>query len=132
MLFMKTYITSFLVFLGIDFLWLTKVAPAFYKNNIGHLMAENPNLYAAAIFYIFNIVGIVIFAVSPALSSQSPKTALLYGALYGALTYATYDLTNLATLKNWPVIVTIVDILWGTILTASVSIVSYYIVQKIK
>lgn len=95
-------------------------------------MSEKPNLLAAGVFYILNIFGIVIFAVLPALKEGSPKTALIYGALYGLFTYATYDLTNLATLKDWPAKVVYVDIIWGILLTATVSIVSYYIGLKIR
>lgn len=130
--YLKIYILTLLTFLGIDSIWLTKVAPNFYKSNIGHLMSEKPNLLAAGVFYILNIFGIVIFAVLPALKEGSPKTALIYGALYGLFTYATYDLTNLATLKDWPAKVVYVDIIWGILLTATVSIVSYYIGLKIR
>lgn len=129
--YLKLYLTTLIAFLGIDAVWLSKIAPSFYKNNIGHLLATKPNLYAAGAFYLLNIVGILVFAVVPALNSNSPKTAVIYGALYGLFTYATYDLTNYATLRDWPVKVVYVDILWGTLLTASVALVSYYIGTKL-
>lgn len=128
---LKLYFSTFFVFLGIDFVWLSKIAPTFYKNNIGHLMSDKPNLLPAGLFYILNIFGILIFAVNPALEQNSPKTSLILGALYGLVTYATYDLTNYATLRNWPLKVVLVDITWGIILSASVSLISYYIGTKL-
>lgn len=127
----KLYFSAFIVFLGIDAIWLTKVAPTFYKSNIGHLMAEKPNFFAAGLFYILNIFGILVFAVVPSLNNSSAKSAVLLGALYGLVTYATYDLTNYATLKDWPLKVVLVDITWGIVLSATVSIISYYIGTKL-
>lgn len=129
--YIKLYFATFLVFLGIDAVWLGKIAPTFYKNNIGHLMAEKPNLLAAGIFYILNIIGILVFAVVPSLRNNSLKSAALLGAFYGVVTYATYDLTNLATLRDWPLKVTIVDIIWGTALSCAVSVAGYYIGSKL-
>lgn len=111
--FLKIYIIALVAFLGIDAVWLLKTAPSFYKNNIGHLMVENPKLLPAGIFYAFNIIGILIFAVLPGLHNDSAKSAIVLGALYGFLTYATYDFTNYATLEGWPLKVVVVDILWG-------------------
>lgn len=125
--YLKLYLLTFFTFLGIDAIWLAKIAPKFYKSNIGHLMADKPNLVAAGVFYVLNIFGILIFALLPALKQSSPKTALIYGALYGLFTYATYDLTNFATLKDWPVKVVFVDVIWGTVLTATVALIAYYI-----
>ena len=103
-----------------------------YPYNIGHLMAETPNFLAAGVFYLLNIFGIMIFALLPALKEGNPKTALVYGALYGLFTYATYDLTNFATLRDWPLKVVFVDILWGTFLTAIVALVAYHIGANFK
>jgi uncharacterized membrane protein len=128
---LKLYFSTFFIFLGIDAIWLTKVAPTFYKNNIGHLMADKPNLLPAALFYILNIFGILVFSVIPALNNNSPKTAVLLGALYGLVTYATYDLTNYATLRGWPLKVVLVDIIWGIVLSASVSLISYFLGTKL-
>lgn len=130
-LFIKLYLSTFIVFLGIDAIWLTKIAPTFYKNNIGHLMSDKPNLIPALVFYILNIIGILVFAVIPALNNNSPKTAILLGSLYGLVTYATYDLTNYATLKGWPLKVVLVDLAWGIILSTTVSVISYYIGSKL-
>ena len=129
--YLKLYTLTFLVFLGIDFIWLAKVAPNFYRSNIGHLMTDKPNLIAAFVFYLLFIVGIIIFAVVPGLNNNSVKTAAIFGALYGFFTYATYDLTNLATLKDWPLNVTIVDLVWGTLLSLTVAVSGYYIGQRI-
>jgi uncharacterized membrane protein len=129
--YIKIYIVTFLIFIGIDLVWLVQIAPNFYKKYIGHLMTDNPNLIAALIFYLLNIIGILVFAILPALNKGYWQTALIYGALYGLLTYATYDLTNLATLKNWPVIVTLVDLLWGTVLSASVAVLGYFAATKL-
>ena len=85
---------------------------------------------AAIIFYLLFILGLVTFVISPAVEKHSWSHALIYGALFGLITYATYDLTNLATLKDWPLLVTIVDLVWGMVVSASVSIVTYLIVSK--
>lgn len=130
-MFLKLYGIALPVFFAIDMVWLGLVAPGFYKQQIGHLMKTDVNWVAALLFYFIFIVGIVLFIVQPALEKQSWSYALLMGALFGLITYATYDLTNLATLKNWPVLVTVVDLLWGTTLSASVSVVSYFIARKI-
>lgn len=94
-------------------------------------MKTNINWPVAIIFYLLFIIGLVIFAIAPAIEKKSLASAVLMGGLFGFFTYATYDLTNLATLKNWPLTVSIVDIIWGTILAASVSTVTYLIVDKI-
>ena len=125
------YASTLFVFLGIDAAWLTTVAPKFYSSNIGHLMAEKPNLLPALIFYLLFIVGVLVFTTIPALKEQSIQKVFINGALFGLLTYATYDLTNIATLKEWPLIVTVVDMIWGTILSVVTSLASYYIATKI-
>jgi uncharacterized membrane protein len=88
-------------------------------------MAPNPNWLAAIIFYLLFVVGILVLAVLPGLDANSLKTTLLRGALLGLIAYATYDLTNLATLKDWPLTVTVVDLIWGTVLSTAVSCVGY-------
>lgn len=129
--FIKLYLISFSVFLVIDSIWLIFVAPKFYKTHIGFLMADKPNLIAALIFYLLFIVGLVIFVVQPGLASQSLLNILAMGALFGLVCYATYDLTNLATVKNWPVIVTIVDLIWGSVVPASVSGIVFIIANRL-
>ncbi|MDJ0612507.1 MAG: DUF2177 family protein [Rhizobiaceae bacterium] len=132
MLFIKPYLAGLIAFLIIDFIWLKYVALGFYKSHIGHLMTDKPNLAIAGLFYLFYVVGVVILAVYPALEKQSWTVALLYGGLLGLVAYGTYDITNLATLKNWPPIVTIVDMIWGTVLTASVATISYFITVALR
>lgn len=119
------YIASLLAMTVLDAVWLGLVAPAFYKKHIGFIMADKPNWFAAIAFYVLFVLGVTIFVVYPGWKNVDSlaKIALL-GALFGLVTYATYDLTNHATLKNWPKIVTFVDLLWGTALTAAVSIVA--------
>ncbi len=121
------FIIAFVIFFIIDILWLGLFAKNMYQSQIGFILAKKPNWYAAIIFYVLYIVFLMIFAIIPALQKSSLNDAMLYGALYGFITYATYDLTNLATLKNWPLKVTLIDITWGTLLEFSVSTLTYLI-----
>jgi uncharacterized membrane protein len=130
-MFIKLYAIALPVFFAIDMIWLGLVAKNFYRNQIGFLMKSDINWIAAIIFYLLFIVGLVLFVVTPALEKGSWTYALLFGALFGLITYATYDLTNLATLKDWPLLVTIIDLIWGAVLAASVSVVTYFIAHKI-
>ena len=111
------YAVTATVFLLVDMVWLGFAAKAFYRTNIGALLADQINIAAAVIFYLLYIVGIVIFAISPALESGSWRTSLTMGSLFGFFAYATYDMTNLATLRDWPVAVAVVDMAWGAFLT---------------
>ena len=122
--FLTLYLISVPVFFIIDMVWLGFVASSFYKNQLGDMLQIS--WLPAIAFYLIYLVGLIIFAVYPGVSEGSWKTALIYGALFGFFTYATYDMTNLATLKDWPLAVVVVDILWGTLLGASVSVVTYY------
>ena len=125
------YGATALVFFGLDFLWLGTVANSFYRGQLGPLMAEQVNIPVAALFYALYVVGLVIFAVAPALAAGSWKTALMYGALFGFFAYATYDLTNLATLRDWPVALTLVDLLWGTALSGMSATLGYLITVRL-
>lgn len=125
--FMKMYIIALIIFVAIDAVWLGLIAPKFYKAQIGHLMTDKPNFIAAALFYLIFIVGVVYFVISPAVEAKSIGKVLLSGSLFGLITYATYDLTNLATLKKWPLKVTIVDLVWGTSLSTLIGLFSYLI-----
>lgn len=129
-MFIKLFLTALPVFFIIDMIWLVLVAKDFYRRQIGFLMKPDITWYAAIIFYLLFIVGLVIFVISPALEKHSWIYALLFGALFGLITYATYDLTNLATMKDWPLLVTVVDLVWGMVLSASVSIVTYLIATR--
>ncbi|MDA3932395.1 MAG: DUF2177 family protein [Tenericutes bacterium] len=124
--FMKMYLIALIVFLAIDAVWLGLIATKFYKNNIGHLMADKPNFIAAGVFYLLFIIGVVFFIYNGIVEQNFGK-ALLAGAIFGFMTYATYDLTNLATLKDWPITVTIVDLLWGTFLSSAMTTVTYFV-----
>lgn len=126
------YVLTIPVFLAVDAVWLGLVAPKFYGRHIGHLMADKINWAAALLFYILFIVGIVVLAVVPAVEKGSLPRAILAGALLGLVAYGTYDLTNLATLRDWPLIVTMVDLVWGTVLAAVVSGASYLIAGKLR
>jgi uncharacterized membrane protein len=98
-----------------------------------HLIAENPNFIAAAVFYIIYIVGLNFFVIQPLILSRSPLLHFfIYGAFFGTIAYATYDLTNQATLKNWPLLITIVDMIWGAFLTGLVSILTGYFLNKFR
>lgn len=130
-MFLKSYLITLPVFLAIDFVWLALISKNFYAQNLGYLMGPKVNFAAAGLFYLLFVVGLVVFSVIPALEKNSWTQALLLGALLGLISYATYDLTNLATIKDWPLVVTIVDMIWGTLLGAAVSLISYFIVTKI-
>ncbi len=123
---LKLYLLTLVIFLAIDSLWLGFVAPKFYESQIGYIMTDVPNFLAAGIFYLLFIVGMVVFVVEPGVRGDSILQAVLRGALFGLVTYATYDLTNLATLAGWPVLVTVVDLIWGTALSAAVTLVSVW------
>ncbi len=130
-MFIKLFFIALPVFFIIDMVWLVLVAKKFYQEQIGFLMKPNINWLAAIIFYLLFISGLVIFVISPAVEKHSWVHALIFGALFGLITYATYDLTNLATLKDWPLLVTVVDLIWGTALAASISSITYFIAGKI-
>lgn len=130
-MFIKLYAIALPVFFAIDMMWLGVVAKNFYRSQIGTLMKSNPNWTAAIIFYLIFIVGLVVFVITPAVEKGSWTHALLFGALFGLVCYATYDLTNLAVAKDWPLLVTIVDLAWGAVLAASVSTITYFIATKI-
>lgn len=124
--FLYLYLCTVPVFFLIDMVWLGVVAKGFYQQHLGSFIGPI-NWPAAIIFYLIFIIGIIIFAVAPALETQSLIKAVILGALFGLFTYATYDLTNLATLKDWPLIVVFVDIVWGMVLSGSVAAVSFII-----
>lgn len=127
----KQYLVTFVVFFAIDILWLGVIAKNLYKENLGYIMAEKTNWAAAIIFYTIFIGGLIFFAINPALKRDSIMYAVSLGALFGFMTYATYDMTNLATLKDWPLKITIIDIIWGTTLNALTAGVSFYIIKLI-
>jgi len=130
-MFLKLFAIALPVFFAIDMLWLGFIAKDFYAKQIGGLMKSDINWTAAIIFYLIFIAGIVVFVITPAVQKNSWTNAVLMGALFGFVCYATYDLTNLAVAKDWPVLVTIIDLIWGAVLAASVSVITYLIASKI-
>lgn len=123
--YLKLYLITLVAFLGIDMIWLGLVARNLYRNSLGFIMATKPNWLAAIIFYLLFILGLLIFVILPGLKENDLGVTLLRAALFGLITYATYDLTNLATLKDWPVFITVVDMVWGTTLSVAVSYIGF-------
>ena len=123
------YVATALVFLGIDSIWLTLTASRLYRPLLGDMLVDGFNLTPAVLFYAIYVGGIVYFAVRPALATGSAATATLNGAVLGFVAYATYDLTNQATLKNWPVQITIADLCWGTILSGVAATLGFLIAR---
>ena len=130
-MFLKLYAIALPVFFAIDMIWLGLVAKNFYKEQIGTLMKPDVNWVAALIFYLIFIGGMVLFVIEPAVQKCSWAQALRMGAIFGFVCYATYDLTNLAVAKDWPVLVTIVDLIWGAVLAGSVSLITFFIASKL-
>ena len=124
---MKTFLVAALVFSLMDALWLGLVANKFYKEHIGFLLADKPNWTAAVLFYAIFLVGLVVFVINPA---DSATKALTMGALFGLVTYATYDLTNQATLAKWPVVVTLVDMIWGIVIAGTTAFLTKTIIDR--
>lgn len=125
------YLLVLVVFLVVDLLWLGVIAKNFYNRELGPLRAESTNWWAAGAFYLLYNLGLLLFAVSPAAAQGSLGIALGHGALYGFFTYLTYDLTNLATLKDWPWKMSLVDIAWGTCLCTAVSSIAYLLIRML-
>ncbi|HKL42609.1 MAG TPA: DUF2177 family protein [Clostridia bacterium] len=130
MIYIKNFMITFIVFMTIDLIWLGVVAKKLYNKYLGYIMAKNINWLAAVIFYIIFVIGMLIFVIQPALAKDSMQHIILYGMAYGFITYATYDLTNLATLKDWPIEITIIDLIWGTSLSTLTSYFSYLIINR--
>jgi len=123
--YLVAYAAGAIVFFGLDLLWLGVIARNFYRDRLGHLVRDQPDLAVSGVFYVVYVGGIVLFAISPALQSQSWATALVLGILLGVIAYGTYDMTNLATLRGWPVALSAVDLIWGSTLTGLSATVGY-------
>jgi len=130
-MFLKLYFIALPIFFGMDMVWLGVAAKNFYTKQIGFLMTPKVNWTSAILFYLLFLVGLVVFVIAPAVEKDSWARALVLGALFGLITYATYDLTNLATLKDWPLALTMVDLTWGMVLAGSVSVGTYFIARKL-
>jgi len=128
--FLIAYASAIVSMLAIDLVWLSLTMKPFYQKYIGHLLAEAPSILPAVIFYLIFIFGLTFLIINPALTGNFSYLKLfLYGALFGLVAYATYDLTNQATMKNWPVIVTIVDLIWGSLLTGTVAVIAKFVTK---
>ena len=123
--FLKLYAVAFTSFMVIDLLWLGVIARSFYRSELGHLMRGDVNWAAAVAFYVVFVLGIVVLVVWPAMERESLAQALLLGALFGLVTYAAYDLTNLATLEGFPLRLVVVDMIWGMALCTGISAITY-------
>lgn len=119
------YLVAAVVFLAFDLVWLTVVAPGLYEHFLGDLLADSPNAAAAFVFYAIFVAGLVYFVIAPAVEEQSARTALVRGAAFGFVTYATWDLTGLAVIEGFPVGIVPIDMAWGTFLAAAVSATTY-------
>jgi len=124
------YAITSVIFFSIDMIWLDLISKKFYRKKLGFILSQKINWSPAIIFYLLYNGGILYFAVLPAMQEHHWQTALLDGAVLGLLCYATYDLTNMATINNWPFEIVIIDIIWGTFLTGSCALISYFITMK--
>jgi uncharacterized membrane protein len=125
------YAATAIAFCGLDFIWLGFVAKGYYQSQVGALLLDKPNLPVAALFYALYILGVMIFAVLPALEAGSGSKALVMGALFGFFAYATYDLTNLATLKGWTAGIAMLDLAWGAAVTGASATAGYFVARSI-
>ena len=121
---------TLVIFFLVDIVWLAVISKKLYKEYLGHLMGP-VNWPAALIFYALFIAGLVFFVITPAIEKESLVYAIPVGAFFGLITYGTYDLTNLATLKDWPVTITVIDLIWGTFLNAATAGLTYYVATNL-
>lgn len=127
----KIYGITLVIFLILDSFWLSIISPGLYQQQIGHLLATQVNWAAAVLFYLLFIAGLVVFAVKPSLQQDSWKSALRTGAFFGLVCYATYDLTNHATMRDWPLMITAIDLLWGTFICGITTTISFFTIKKL-
>jgi uncharacterized membrane protein len=125
--YLKLYVLTIPIFFIVDILWLGVIARGYYRQKLGFILSDKVNWAAASIFYLIYIAGILFFAVRPAIVTGSWRDAVVLGGLFGFFTYATYDLTNMATIKDWPLAIVVVDILWGVCLCIVVAYLSFLI-----
>ena len=126
----RAYLATLVPFLFLDALWLGLVAQSFYQSQIGFIMAKNPIWAAAIVFYLLYVAGMVVFTVQPSLGGGGLGRAAARGAFFGLICYATYDLTNLATLQGWPIAVTIVDLIWGASVSALSTVAAVWFLSR--
>jgi uncharacterized membrane protein len=125
------YLSIMLPFCLMDGGWLTLLGPVLYRPVLGDILLPTPKLWPAIAFYLVFPIGVLVFAALPALKAGNVTTALIYGALFGALAYGTYDLTNFATLRNWTLQISLLDIGWGAIASATAASVGYYVTKSV-
>jgi uncharacterized membrane protein len=125
------YLLTTVAFFAVDMTWLGLIAKDLYQKYLGGLLSDHVHWGAAIIFYLLFIAGIFIFVIFPSIEKNSFLNAVLYGAIFGFIAYSTYDLTNYATMKEWPLTIVFIDLAWGSFLTSTVSAVGYYIVKMI-
>lgn len=130
MKYISLFVLTMVIFFAIDMVWIGGIARNFYREKLNFVFTGEVNWIAAIVFYLIYIIGILYFVIIPGFTHHDWKTVLFNGAFLGFLCYCTYDLTNMATIKQWPLIVVIVDIIWGTILTGSVAVISYLLASK--
>ena len=126
------YLVAAVVFLAVDLVWLSVVAQGLYEHFLGDLLADSPNAAAAVVFYAIFVAGLVYFVIAPAVEEQSARAALVRGAAFGLVTYATWDLTSLAVIEGFPVGIVPIDIAWGTLLAAVVSTTTYLLWSRLE
>lgn len=126
------YLVAVVVFLAIDLVWLSVIAPRLYDHFLGDLLAESPNVAAAAAFYAIFVAGLVYFVIAPAVVEGSARAAAVRGAAFGLVTYATWDLTSLAVIADFPAALVPIDLAWGSLLAASVSVTTYAVWVRIR
>jgi uncharacterized membrane protein len=129
--YLKLYLLTVPIFFLLDIIWLGYIAKGFYRQKLAFILSPDVNWPAAVVFYLIYIIGILFFAVVPAYDKNSLMRALVWGGLYGFFTYATYDLTNMALIKGWPMKIVVVDILWGIVLCATVAMWSFWVARWI-
>lgn len=129
MQFMKLYLITFVVFFAIDIIWLGFISRGLYQQYLGYLMKPNVNWVAAILFYVLFIGGLIFFVINPGIEKDSYLYVIGAGAFFGLITYATYDMTNLATIKDWPLLITVIDLIWGTLLCTLTSLITFYITK---
>lgn len=129
MTYVVAYIATAVIFLGLDAIWLSRIALGMYRRELGSLLLEKPNLLIAGAFYLLYVAGIVILAIAPALGDGGWIRALLMGAVLGLVAYGTYDITNLSTLKGWSTLLALIDIAWGTALSAVSAAIGLWVVR---
>ena len=127
---MKMYLISTGIFLCIDAIWLGFIARGIYAKYLGYIMAKNIVWWAAGVFYLIFMAGLLFFVIEPSVRTQSIRYALAAGAFFGFVAYATYDLTNLATIEGWPLFVTVIDLIWGAFVASSTSVLSYMLINR--